>query len=67
MAESEFVRVQDDCIRATVRMQEEIGFEVATDGEFRRDCYWGRFVELHGKGRATLASSIDDGIHGRPP
>jgi methionine synthase II (cobalamin-independent) len=26
-------------------MQEEIGFEVATDGEFRRGCYWGRFVE----------------------
>src|SRR5258708_6270427 len=41
----EFERIQDDCIRAAVRMQEEIGLEVATDGEFRRGSYWGRFVE----------------------
>ncbi|HEY2183648.1 MAG TPA: 5-methyltetrahydropteroyltriglutamate--homocysteine S-methyltransferase [Xanthobacteraceae bacterium] len=40
-----FTRIQDDCIRAAVRMQEEIGFEVVTDGEFRRGSYWGRFVE----------------------
>jgi 5-methyltetrahydropteroyltriglutamate--homocysteine methyltransferase len=26
-------------------MQEEIGLEVTTDGEFRRGSYWGRFVE----------------------
>jgi 5-methyltetrahydropteroyltriglutamate--homocysteine methyltransferase len=26
-------------------MQEEIGLEVVTDGEFRRGSYWGRFVE----------------------
>src|SRR5215475_3009992 len=32
-------------IRAAVRMQEEIGFEVVADGEFRRGSYWGRFVE----------------------
>jgi 5-methyltetrahydropteroyltriglutamate--homocysteine methyltransferase len=41
----EFTRTQDDCIRAAIRMQEEIGFEVVTDGEFRRGSYWGRFVE----------------------
>jgi 5-methyltetrahydropteroyltriglutamate--homocysteine methyltransferase len=41
----EFTRIQDDCIRAAVRLQEEIGFEVVTDGEFRRGSYWGRFVE----------------------
>src|SRR5436190_23152584 len=45
IADAEFARVQDDCIRAAVRMQEEIGFEVVTDGEFRRGSYWGRFVE----------------------
>jgi 5-methyltetrahydropteroyltriglutamate--homocysteine methyltransferase len=45
ISEQDFVRVQDDCIRAAVRMQEEIGFEVVTDGEFRRGSYWGRFVE----------------------
>src|SRR5258707_14023023 len=26
-------------------MQEGIGLEVVTDGEFRRGSYWGRFVE----------------------
>ena len=45
IADDEFERIQDDCIRAAVRMQEEIGLEVATDGEFRRGSYWGRFVE----------------------
>src|SRR5499425_170535 len=45
ISEGEFARVQDDCIREAVRMQEEIGFEVVTDGEFRRGSYWGRFVE----------------------
>ncbi len=45
MADTEFVRIQDDCVRAAVRMQEEIGLEVVTDGEFRRGSYWGRFVE----------------------
>ncbi|MGA7488230.1 MAG: cobalamin-independent methionine synthase II family protein [Xanthobacteraceae bacterium] len=45
ISEEQFVRVQDDCIRAAVRMQEAIGFAVVTDGEFRRGSYWGRFVE----------------------
>jgi 5-methyltetrahydropteroyltriglutamate--homocysteine methyltransferase len=45
ISEEDFARVQDECIRAAVRMQEEIGFEVVTDGEFRRGSYWGRFVE----------------------
>ena len=45
IGDDEFQRIQDDCIRAAVRMQEDIGLEVATDGEFRRGSYWGRFVE----------------------
>lgn len=40
-----FRAVQDDSIRAAVRMQEDIGLKVVTDGEFRRASYWGRFVE----------------------
>jgi 5-methyltetrahydropteroyltriglutamate--homocysteine methyltransferase len=40
-----FAEIQDDAIRAVVLMQEEVGLEVATDGEFRRSSYWGRFVE----------------------
>ena len=45
IADDEFERIQGDCIRAAVRMQEEIGLEVTTDGEFRRGSYWVRFVE----------------------
>jgi 5-methyltetrahydropteroyltriglutamate--homocysteine methyltransferase len=43
--DAEFERVQDGCIRAAVRMQEDIGFKVVTDGEFRRASYWARFIE----------------------
>jgi 5-methyltetrahydropteroyltriglutamate--homocysteine methyltransferase len=28
-----------------VKLQEDVGLEVVTDGEFRRGSYWGRFVE----------------------
>ena len=45
IGDDEFARIQDDCVRAAVRMQEEVGLEVVTDGEFRRGSYWGRFVE----------------------
>lgn len=40
-----FRKAQDTNIRAAVRVQEEIGFKVVTDGEFRRSSYWARFVE----------------------
>lgn len=40
-----FAEIQDQCIRDVVRLQEEAGLEVVTDGEFRRGSYWGRFVE----------------------
>jgi 5-methyltetrahydropteroyltriglutamate--homocysteine methyltransferase len=45
IGDDEFARLQDDCIRDAVRLQEEVGLEVVTDGEFRRGSYWGRFVE----------------------
>jgi len=45
IGEDEFTRIQDDCVRAAIRMQQETGLEVVTDGEFRRGSYWGRFVE----------------------
>lgn len=40
-----FAKIQDDCIRDVVRMQEAVGLQVVTDGEFRRGSYWSRFVE----------------------
>ena len=40
-----FADMQDKAIRDAVRLQEEAGLGVVTDGEFRRSSYWGRFVE----------------------
>lgn len=40
-----FAQLQDRCIRDVVKMQEDVGLPVVSDGEFRRGSYWGRFVE----------------------
>jgi 5-methyltetrahydropteroyltriglutamate--homocysteine methyltransferase len=40
-----FRLVQDDSIEAVLRLQQETGLAVVTDGEFRRGSYWSRFVE----------------------
>ena len=37
---------QDEAIRDVVRLQQECGLEVVTDGEFRRISYWEKFVRL---------------------
>jgi 5-methyltetrahydropteroyltriglutamate--homocysteine methyltransferase len=60
-----FTRIQDDCIRAAVRMQEEAGLPVVTDGEFRRASYWERFVErIEGFGlRPAVLTFRDDHGH----
>jgi 5-methyltetrahydropteroyltriglutamate--homocysteine methyltransferase len=65
IGDEEFARVQDDCIRAAIRMQEEIGFKVVTDGEFRRGSYWGRFVERTAglEVRSALLKFRDDSGH----
>jgi len=41
-----FHAIQDEAIRDVVRLQEDCGLEVVTDGEFRRVSYWARFVFL---------------------
>jgi 5-methyltetrahydropteroyltriglutamate--homocysteine methyltransferase len=43
---AELRAVQDECIREVVRLQEDCGLEVVTDGEFRRISYWEKFVRL---------------------
>jgi methionine synthase II (cobalamin-independent) len=43
--DDEFARLQDQCICDVVALQQEVGLQVVTDGEFRRGSYWGRFVE----------------------
>jgi 5-methyltetrahydropteroyltriglutamate--homocysteine methyltransferase len=45
IGDAEFAAVQDRCIRDVVSLQEQVGLQVVTDGEFRRGSYWGRFVE----------------------
>jgi 5-methyltetrahydropteroyltriglutamate--homocysteine methyltransferase len=45
MDDTEFAQLQDQCIRDVVTLQEQVGLQVVTDGEFRRGSYWGRFVE----------------------
>jgi 5-methyltetrahydropteroyltriglutamate--homocysteine methyltransferase len=45
IGDARFTEIQDQCIRDVLRMQEDVGLKVVTDGEFRRGSYWGRFVE----------------------
>ena len=45
LSDAAFAEAQDAAIREVVRLQEEAGLRVVTDGEFRRSSYWGRFVE----------------------
>ena len=43
--DARFTEIQDLCIRDAVALQEAVGLNVVTDGEFRRGSYWARFVE----------------------
>jgi 5-methyltetrahydropteroyltriglutamate--homocysteine methyltransferase len=45
LGDAEFARIQDESIREVLRLQEDAGYQVVTDGEFRRGSYWSRFVE----------------------
>ena len=40
-----FAQIQDGCIRDVLKLQQDAGLQVVTDGEFRRGSYWARFVE----------------------
>jgi len=44
--DDEFTAVQDQAIRDVIKLQEDVGLDLVTDGEFRRPSYWARFVEL---------------------
>jgi 5-methyltetrahydropteroyltriglutamate--homocysteine methyltransferase len=41
---AELRAIEDECVREVVRMQEEIGLPVVTDGEFRRRSWWTDFL-----------------------
>jgi 5-methyltetrahydropteroyltriglutamate--homocysteine methyltransferase len=44
--ERELRAAQDAAIRDVIRLQEDCGLQVITDGEFRRVSYWEKFVRL---------------------
>lgn len=46
ITENELRAAQDQAIRDVVRLQEDCGLQVITDGEFRRVSYWEKFVRL---------------------
>src|SRR2546421_6534320 len=48
LGEAELRAAQDQAIRDVVKLQEDCGLEVVTDGEFRRISYWEKFVRLTG-------------------
>jgi 5-methyltetrahydropteroyltriglutamate--homocysteine methyltransferase len=60
---------EDECIESVVRMQESIGLEAITDGEFRRESFHGDFVSklggvdfklMPGVGRAPFVAVTTD-------
>ena len=40
-----FLEIQDSAIKDVIKLQENIGLQSITDGEFRRASYWSTFVE----------------------
>lgn len=46
MSDRDFRAAQDEAIRDVVKLQEDCGLQVVTDGEFRRISYWEKFVRL---------------------
>ena len=63
-----FRSIQDESIRDVVRMQESVGLEAVTDGEFRRASYWSHFVDgIEGLGTEQARFDFHDhsgqGLH----
>jgi 5-methyltetrahydropteroyltriglutamate--homocysteine methyltransferase len=56
MSAEKLTAAQDEAIRNVVRMQEDLGLQVVTDGEFRRASYWERFV------RRTKGLEVRDAV-----
>src|SRR5690242_19339873 len=42
---AQFRAAQDTAIREAIHLQESLGLQVVTDGEFRRGSYWGHVIE----------------------
>jgi 5-methyltetrahydropteroyltriglutamate--homocysteine methyltransferase len=46
LPDADFRAAQDAAVREVVKLQEDCGLQVVTDGEFRRTSYWEKFVRL---------------------
>src|SRR5438128_1551446 len=58
MAAAAFREVQDRCIRQAVALQEDVGLQSITDGEFRRGSWFLGFVDAI-EGLTTKAAPFD--------
>lgn len=57
----EFRQAQDEAIVDVVALQQDVGLEVCTDGEFRRASYWGHWVDaIDGFGTAPALFTFHD-------
>jgi 5-methyltetrahydropteroyltriglutamate--homocysteine methyltransferase len=45
ITQDEFTAIQDEAIGDVIKLQEDVGLQSITDGEFRRASYWSTFVE----------------------
>jgi 5-methyltetrahydropteroyltriglutamate--homocysteine methyltransferase len=60
LSAEELGRIEDDAIRAVVRLQEEVGLQTATDGEFRRASWHMDYIyQLGGIRRATDTMTVE--------
>jgi 5-methyltetrahydropteroyltriglutamate--homocysteine methyltransferase len=57
LPDEDFRAAQDAAIRDVVKLQEDCGLQVVTDGEFRRTSYWEKFVRL------TKGLVVRDAMH----
>jgi 5-methyltetrahydropteroyltriglutamate--homocysteine methyltransferase len=62
IAAEELTRIQHDAIRAVVRLQEDLGFKLATDGEFNRS-FWQRDFLLKFENVQQVAAKLTVRFH----
>jgi methionine synthase II (cobalamin-independent) len=56
--------LQDRCIREVIRMQESVGLEAITDGEYRRTSFHADFIEKLDGARAAGRLDVEDTVSG---
>jgi 5-methyltetrahydropteroyltriglutamate--homocysteine methyltransferase len=63
--QSKFRAIQDACIRQAVALQEEVGLQSITDGEFRRGSWFSGFIEaVEGLGTTDAPFEFHDSAGG---